>query len=40
MDRLDRQLAGIQKIIRTGMKLIVRIEKSQQESDEKINALN
>jgi hypothetical protein len=39
MDRMDRQLVGIQKIIRTGMKLIVRIEKSQKESDEKLNAL-
>ena len=39
MDRVDRQIAGIQKIIRTGMKLIVRIEKSQKESDEKLNAL-
>ena len=39
MDRMDRQLLGIQKIIRTGMKLIVRIERSQKESDEKLNAL-
>ena len=39
VDRVDRQIAGMQKIIRTGMKLIVRIEKSQKESDEKLNAL-
>ena len=30
MDRTDRQVASIQKPIRTGMKLIVRIEKAQQ----------
>jgi len=31
MDRMDRQIGGIQKLVRTGMKLIVRIEKTQAE---------
>jgi chromosome segregation ATPase len=31
MDRTDRQIAAIQKLVKTGMKLIVRIEATQSE---------
>jgi hypothetical protein len=39
MDRTDRQIAGIRTLMRTGMKLIVRIEKAQQRSDVKLAEL-
>ncbi len=39
MDRTDRQIEAIQKIVKTGMKLIVRIEAAQARSDAKIDRL-
>lgn len=39
MDRTDRQIAGIQKLVKTGMKLIVRIEAAQARTDAKIDRL-
>jgi ferritin-like metal-binding protein YciE len=39
MDRTDRQIEAIQKILKTGMKLIVRIEATQARSDAKIDRL-
>ena len=39
MVRTDRQIAGIQKLVKTGMKLIVRIEAAQARTDAKIDRL-
>ncbi len=39
MDRTDRQIAGIQKLVKTGMKVIVRIEAAQARTDAKIDRL-
>lgn len=39
MDRMERQIEGIRKLVATGMKLIVRIEKAQLRTDEKIDRL-
>jgi ABC-type sugar transport system ATPase subunit len=39
MDRTDRQIVAIQKIVKTGMKLIVRIEATQARTDAKIDRL-
>jgi hypothetical protein len=39
MDRTDRQIEAIRKIVKTGMKLIVRIEAAQVRSDAKIDRL-
>lgn len=39
MDRTDRQIAAIQKSVKTGMKLIVRIEAAQVRTDAKIDRL-
>jgi hypothetical protein len=39
MDRADRQLEAIRKIIKTGMKLIVRIEDAQARTDAKFEKL-
>jgi chromosome segregation ATPase len=39
MDRTDRQIEAIRKIIKTGMKLIVRIEAAQVRTDAKVEKL-
>jgi hypothetical protein len=39
MDRTDRQIEAIRKIIKTGMKLIVRIEAAQARTDVKVEKL-
>ena len=39
MDRTDRQIAGLQKLVKTGMRLIVRIEKRQVQNEDSLNAL-
>lgn len=39
MDRTDRQIQAIQKLIRTGMKLIVQIESAQKKTDAKLGEL-
>lgn len=39
MDRTDRQIEAIRKLVKTGMKLIVRIEGAQARSDAKIDRL-
>jgi hypothetical protein len=39
MDRTDKQIEGIKKLITTGMKLIVRLEKRDDEIQLKIDAL-
>jgi chromosome segregation ATPase len=39
MDRTDKQIEGIKKLIMTGMKLIVRLEKRDDEIQVKIDAL-
>jgi len=39
MDRTDRQIEAIQKLMKTGMKLIVRIEAAQARTDAKIDRL-
>ena len=39
MDRTDRQIEAIGKLVKTGMKLIVRIEANQARSDAKIDKL-
>ncbi len=39
MVRTDRQIAGIQKLVKTGMKVIVRIEAAQARTDAKIDRL-
>jgi hypothetical protein len=39
MDRVDRQIHGIQKLIQTGMKLIVRIENAQKRTDQTVAEL-
>ena len=39
MDRTDRQIEAIQKLVKTGMKLIVRIEAAQARTDPKIDRL-
>ena len=39
MDRTDRQIEAIQKLMKTGMKLIVRIEAAQARTDAKIERL-
>lgn len=39
MGRTDRQIEAIQKLMKTGMKLIVRIETAQARTDAKIDRL-
>lgn len=39
MDRTDRQLEAIRKLLHSGMKLVVRIGEAQKAADYKINAL-
>jgi hypothetical protein len=39
MGRTDRQIEAIQKLMKTGMKLIVRIEAAQARTDAKIDRL-
>jgi hypothetical protein len=39
MDRTDRQIEAIQKLVKTGMKLILRIEAAQARTDPKIDRL-
>ena len=39
MDRTDRQIEAIQKLVKAGMKLIVRIEAAQARIDAKIDRL-
>jgi hypothetical protein len=39
MGRTDRQIEAIQKLVKTGMKLIVRIEAAQARTDAKIDRL-
>jgi hypothetical protein len=39
MDRADRQIEAIRKLVKTGMKLIVRIEANQARTDAKIDKL-
>ena len=39
MDRADRQIEAIRKLVKTGMKLIVRIEAAQARTDAKIDRL-
>ena len=39
LDRTDRQIEAIRKIIKTGMKLIVRIETAQVRTDAKVERL-
>jgi hypothetical protein len=39
MDRTDRQIEAIQKVVKTGMKVIVRIEAAQARTDPKIDRL-
>lgn len=39
MDRVDRQIEAIRKLVQTGMKLIVRIETAQVRTDAKIEKL-
>jgi len=39
IDRTDRQIEAIQKLMKTGMKLIVRIEAAQARTDAKIDRL-
>jgi len=39
MDRTDRQMKAIQKLIQTGMKLIVQIGAAQKKTDQKLTEL-
>jgi hypothetical protein len=39
MDRTDRQIEAIRKLVKAGMKLIVRIEANQARTDAKIDKL-
>jgi hypothetical protein len=38
MDRTDRQIRGIQKLIQTGMKLIVKTQKAGKDSETRLDA--
>lgn len=39
MDRTDRQIAGIQKLMRTGIRLIVQIENAQKRTEARLEEL-
>ena len=39
VDRHDREIGAIRKLVLTGMKLLVRLETSQRETDRQLQAL-